>query len=89
MYICCNRGNWADKPYDDCMAGVKFILSTYAYLDDSRVAALGMSYGTYDDICMYNEDAIKMTYIRLVFIRCLSGELDEWTYRYIQMFCLS
>jgi dipeptidyl aminopeptidase/acylaminoacyl peptidase len=41
------RGDWGGKPYEDLMKGLDAALERYDYLDGSRVAALGASYGGY------------------------------------------
>jgi dipeptidyl aminopeptidase/acylaminoacyl peptidase len=41
------RNDWGGGPFEDCMKGVDYILGAYPYLDGSRVAALGASYGGY------------------------------------------
>lgn len=41
------RGDWGGKPFQDCMAAVDYALGRFSYLDSSRVAALGASYGGY------------------------------------------
>jgi len=41
------RGDWGGKPYEDLMKGLDAALAKYAFLDGSRVAALGASYGGY------------------------------------------
>lgn len=41
------RNDWGGKPFEDCLAGVRYILSKYKYLDKDRVGALGASYGGY------------------------------------------
>ena len=38
-------GDWGGKPFDDLMKGLDYALTTYPWLDGSRVAALGASYG--------------------------------------------
>jgi dipeptidyl aminopeptidase/acylaminoacyl peptidase len=40
-------GDWGGAPYDDLMLGLDAALAKYNYLDGSRVAALGASYGGY------------------------------------------
>lgn len=39
--------DWGGKPYTDLMAGVDYVLKTYTFIDGSRVAAAGASYGGY------------------------------------------
>jgi dipeptidyl aminopeptidase/acylaminoacyl peptidase len=41
------RGDWGGKPYEDLMKGLDAALAKYTFLDGSRVAALGASYGGY------------------------------------------
>ncbi len=41
------RGDWGGAPYEDLMKGLDHALATYPFLDGSRVAALGASYGGY------------------------------------------
>jgi dipeptidyl aminopeptidase/acylaminoacyl peptidase len=41
------REDWGGKPYEDLMKGLDFALGTYPFLDGSRVAALGASFGGY------------------------------------------
>eukprot|EP01034_Spumella_vulgaris_P023629 gene23629-29868_t len=41
------RNDWGGKPFDDIMRGTDFILEKFSYLDASRTAALGPSYGGY------------------------------------------
>ena len=38
-------GDWGGKPFEDLMKGLDYALETYQWLDGSRVAALGASYG--------------------------------------------
>ncbi len=40
-------GDWGGKPYEDLMMGLDAALAKYTFLDGSRVAALGASYGGY------------------------------------------
>jgi dipeptidyl aminopeptidase/acylaminoacyl peptidase len=40
-------GDWGGKPYEDLMKGVDYVLQSYPYLDGSRIAAAGASYGGY------------------------------------------
>ncbi|KAF9108571.1 hypothetical protein BGX29_010177 [Mortierella sp. GBA35] len=39
--------NWGGSPYIDLMKGLDHVLATHSYIDDTRVAALGASYGGY------------------------------------------
>ncbi|MCY2961638.1 MAG: S9 family peptidase [Planctomycetota bacterium] len=41
------RGDWGGKPYEDLMKGLDAALAKYSFLDGTRVAALGASYGGY------------------------------------------
>ena len=38
-------GDWGGKPFEDLMKGLDYALATYSWLDGTRVAALGASYG--------------------------------------------
>jgi dipeptidyl aminopeptidase/acylaminoacyl peptidase len=40
-------GDWGGAPYEDLMLGLDAALAKYSFLDGSRVAALGASYGGY------------------------------------------
>ncbi len=40
-------GDWGGAPYEDLMSGLDAALAKYPWLDGSRVAALGASYGGY------------------------------------------
>jgi dipeptidyl aminopeptidase/acylaminoacyl peptidase len=40
-------GDWGGAPYDDLMTGLDAAIAKYPWLDGSRVAALGASYGGY------------------------------------------
>jgi dipeptidyl aminopeptidase/acylaminoacyl peptidase len=40
-------GDWGGKPYEDVMKGLDFLLSTYPFLDKTKVGAAGASYGGY------------------------------------------
>jgi dipeptidyl aminopeptidase/acylaminoacyl peptidase len=39
--------NWGGYPYEDLMKGVDYLLENYDYIDSSRLAAAGASYGGY------------------------------------------
>ncbi|KAF9118770.1 putative dipeptidyl-peptidase 5 [Mortierella sp. 14UC] len=39
--------NWGGSPYIDLMKGLDHVLETHSYIDQTRVAALGASYGGY------------------------------------------
>ncbi|HKE00349.1 MAG TPA: S9 family peptidase [Planctomycetota bacterium] len=41
------RLDWGGAPYEDLMKGLDYAIAKYPYLDGSRVAALGASYGGY------------------------------------------
>jgi dipeptidyl aminopeptidase/acylaminoacyl peptidase len=41
------RGDWGGKPYEDLMKGLDFAIAKYPFLDGSRAAALGASFGGY------------------------------------------
>jgi dipeptidyl aminopeptidase/acylaminoacyl peptidase len=38
-------GDWGGKPYEDLMKGLDYVEKTYPFIDKSREAALGASYG--------------------------------------------
>jgi dipeptidyl aminopeptidase/acylaminoacyl peptidase len=40
-------GAWGEKPYEDIMKATDFLLGKYSFLDATRTAALGASYGGY------------------------------------------
>lgn len=40
-------GDWGGAPYEDLMKGLDFALAKYPWMDGTRVAALGASYGGY------------------------------------------
>ncbi len=39
--------HWGDYPYEDVMKGVDYVVGNYPFVDGSRVAAAGASYGGY------------------------------------------
>ena len=39
--------DWGGRPYEDLMKGMDYVLATYPYMDASRTAAAGASYGGY------------------------------------------
>eukprot|EP01028_Stygiella_incarcerata_P008920 TRINITY_DN400_c0_g5_i2.p1 TRINITY_DN400_c0_g5~~TRINITY_DN400_c0_g5_i2.p1 ORF type:complete len:728 (-),score=156.17 TRINITY_DN400_c0_g5_i2:2823-4910(-) len=39
--------NWGGDPYQDLMMGVDYVISKYPYIDETRIGALGASYGGY------------------------------------------
>jgi dipeptidyl aminopeptidase/acylaminoacyl peptidase len=41
------RGDWGGKPFVDLMKGLDYVEKTYPFIDKSREAALGASYGGY------------------------------------------
>lgn len=41
------EGAWAEKPFEDIMKATDFLLGKFSFLDASRTAALGASYGGY------------------------------------------
>ncbi len=65
------RGDWGGAPYQDIMAGVDAALARYPWLDGTRVAALGASYGGY----MINW--INGQTDRFRALVCHDGNLDE------------
>lgn len=40
-------GDWGGKPFEDLMKGVAYVTATFAWVDSTRVAAAGGSYGGY------------------------------------------
>jgi dipeptidyl aminopeptidase/acylaminoacyl peptidase len=38
-------GNWGTYPYEDLMAGLDYVLEAYPYIDSTKMAAIGGSYG--------------------------------------------
>jgi dipeptidyl aminopeptidase/acylaminoacyl peptidase len=40
-------GDWAGKPYEDLIKGLDYVEKTYPFIDKTREAALGASYGGY------------------------------------------
>lgn len=40
-------GAWGEKPFEDIMKGTDYLLGNFTFLDASRTAALGASYGGY------------------------------------------
>lgn len=46
-YVTSIDGAWGEKPYEDIMRATDFLLGKYTFLDASRTAALGASYGGY------------------------------------------
>jgi dipeptidyl aminopeptidase/acylaminoacyl peptidase len=41
------NGDWGGKPYEDLMRGVDYVLATVAWVDSTRIAAAGGSFGGY------------------------------------------
>ncbi len=46
-YVASIDGAWGEKPFEDVMLATDFLLKKHAFLDASRIAALGASYGGY------------------------------------------
>jgi dipeptidyl aminopeptidase/acylaminoacyl peptidase len=65
------RGDWGGAPYEDLMKGLDHALAAYPFLDGTRVAALGASYGGY----MVNWIAGHTD--RFQALVCHDGNLDE------------
>jgi dipeptidyl aminopeptidase/acylaminoacyl peptidase len=65
------RGDWGGAPYEDLMKGLDAALARYPWLDGTRVAALGASYGGY----MVNWIHGKTDRFRALV--CHDGNLDE------------
>ncbi len=65
------RGDWGGAPYEDLMLGLDAALQKFTWLDRSRMAALGASYGGY----MINWIAGKTD--RFKALVCHDGNLDE------------
>jgi dipeptidyl aminopeptidase/acylaminoacyl peptidase len=40
-------GDWGGKVFDDLMMGLDYVLETYPFIDDTRMASAGASYGGY------------------------------------------
>jgi dipeptidyl aminopeptidase/acylaminoacyl peptidase len=40
-------GDWGGKPYQDIMLGLDYLLATYPFIEKTRLAAAGASYGGY------------------------------------------
>ncbi len=64
-------GDWGGAPYEDLMAGLDAALAKYTWMDKTRVAALGASYGGY----MINWINGKTD--RFKALVCHDGNLDE------------
>jgi dipeptidyl aminopeptidase/acylaminoacyl peptidase len=41
------NGDWGGKPYDDLVKGFDYVVKSYPFVDGTRAAALGASYGGY------------------------------------------
>jgi dipeptidyl aminopeptidase/acylaminoacyl peptidase len=65
------NGDWGGAPFEDLMKGLDFALAKYPFLDGSRMAALGASYGGY----MINWVAGHTD--RFKALVCHDGNLDE------------
>lgn len=64
-------GDWGGAPYEDLMLGLDAALKKYAWLDGSRMAALGASYGGYMINWLHGKtDRFKA-------LVCHDGNLDE------------
>jgi len=70
------NSDWGGAPYEDLMKGLDFALQKYQFLDGSRMAALGASYGGY----MVNWIAGHTD--RFKTLVCHDGNLDELTAYY-------
>jgi dipeptidyl aminopeptidase/acylaminoacyl peptidase len=66
------RGDWGGAPYQDLMIGLDHILEQHQWIDPSRMAALGASYGGY----MINW--IQGQTDRFAALVCHDGNLDEY-----------
>jgi len=64
--------DWGGAPYEDLMKGLDYAIANYPFLDGSRVAALGASYGGYmiNWIAGQSPDRFKA-------LVCHDGNLDE------------
>ena len=61
---------WGSYPYQDLMKGLEYILTRYSWIDKTRVAGLGASYGGYminwlnghtdKFVCLVNHDGTKI-----------------------------
>ena len=63
-------GAWGEKPFEDIMKGTDYLLATFPFLDKTRTAALGASYGGYMAcwVCGHTD--------RFKAIVCHAGALD-------------
>ncbi len=66
-------GAWGEKPFEDIMKGTDYLLANFSFLDASRTAALGASYGGYMAcwVCGHTD--------RFKAIVCHDGALDFTT----------
>jgi dipeptidyl aminopeptidase/acylaminoacyl peptidase len=65
------RGDWGGAPYEDLMLGLDAALKKYPWLDGTRMAALGASYGGYMINWLHGKtDRFKA-------LVCHDGNLDE------------
>jgi dipeptidyl aminopeptidase/acylaminoacyl peptidase len=61
-------GDWGGKVFDDLMLGLDYVLATYPFIDENRMAAAGASYGGYmmnwfaghtdRFVCLVNHDGV-------------------------------
>jgi dipeptidyl aminopeptidase/acylaminoacyl peptidase len=67
------QGAWGEKPFEDIMKGTDYLLDTFPFLDRTRTAALGASYGGYMAcwVCGHTD--------RFKAIVCHAGALDFTT----------
>jgi dipeptidyl aminopeptidase/acylaminoacyl peptidase len=65
------RGDWGGAPYDDLMLGLDAALKKYPWLDGTRMAALGASYGGYMINWMHGKTTRFKAFV------CHDGNLDE------------
>jgi dipeptidyl aminopeptidase/acylaminoacyl peptidase len=66
------NGNWGERPLVDLERGLEYVIKQYPWLDSSRIAALGASYGGY----MVNWIAGNWA-DRFCCLVCHDGNLDE------------
>jgi dipeptidyl aminopeptidase/acylaminoacyl peptidase len=65
------RGDWGGAPYEDLMTGLDAALKKYTWLDGTRTAALGASYGGYMINWIHGQTN------RFKALVCHDGNLDE------------
>ncbi|HWO18296.1 MAG TPA: S9 family peptidase [Kofleriaceae bacterium] len=65
------RGDWGGAPYEDLMTGLDAALKKYPWLDGTRTAALGASYGGYMINWIHGQTN------RFKALVCHDGNLDE------------